>query len=208
MLIAERVSQLMPSGVPNYAEIRNYPSIKALTAEIGYKNMHKVIQVLVQNFCDSVNVVRPMNPDQVFEAASYLLDECEGFRIEDYVMMFTMAKRGQFVKIMDRIDITVIAQILDNYWITRDVAGKKLQEQEVKQVDNLLNSKTVEFVPEIQKEMTDWLKSLDEEQEPEEKPVDKSPAKAYAALHGINIQELEKNFPSKSKDNGKTNNMD
>lgn len=195
MALAERAAELMPGGVPSFKEVRSYPSIAQLVKQTSYKDMHKAIQVLIQNFCDSFNVVRNMTANQVFEAATYLLDESHGFRLEDYVMMFTMAKRGQFVKIRDRVDISVIAEVLDGYWHERDQAGKRLQEQEVKDVDNLLNSQNVVFTPEIEQVFTDWRKSMQEELKKEEKPVDKTAVKAYAALHGINISELEKNFP-------------
>ena len=67
----------------------------------------------------------------MIESASMLIDECGNFRLQDYTMMFTMAKRGQLVKIRDRIDISVITQLLDEYWKRRNFAGMKLQESEI-----------------------------------------------------------------------------
>jgi hypothetical protein len=42
------------------------------------------------DFCSSINVLRNMNEDQMIEAAAMLIAECGNFRLEDYVMMFSM----------------------------------------------------------------------------------------------------------------------
>ncbi len=124
------VSDLLPAGIPKFLSMIKFPMMRDLINEHGKKTMLKVIFLLMRDFCSSINVVRNMNQDQMIEAAAILLDECGNFRLQDYTMMFSMAKRGQLVKIMDRIDISVITQILDEYWKQRNFAGMKLQESE------------------------------------------------------------------------------
>ncbi|WP_157580875.1 hypothetical protein [Segetibacter koreensis] len=124
------VSDLMPAGNPTYLGVIKYPMIKSLLAELGKKTMLKVLFLLVKDFCSSVNVVRNMNQDQMIETAAMLIDECDNFRLEDYAMMFSMAKRGELVKIMDRLDMSVITQMLDEYWKRRNQAALKLEENE------------------------------------------------------------------------------
>lgn len=121
-------SALMPHGKPALLEMRNYPQIAALAAEHGRKSLLKVIFLIIQNFCSSVNVVRNMSEDQMIEAAAMMLDECGNFRLEDYQLMFAMAKRGQLVRIMDRIDISLISQMMDEYWRVRNAAGRAKEE--------------------------------------------------------------------------------
>src|SRR4051794_36752898 len=87
------VSDLMPGGKPTYLEVIKYPMIKILVVELGKKRIVKVLLLLIKDFCNSVNVVRNMNEDQMIEAAAMLMDECDNFRLEDYAMMFSMAKR-------------------------------------------------------------------------------------------------------------------
>lgn len=108
-------SQLMPDGKPNFLAIVSYPMIRSLVQEQSRKTMHKVIFLLIKDFCASMNVVRNMNEDQMIEAAGMLIDECGNFRLEDYVMMFQMAKRGQLFDIHDRVDLQVITRMLDRY---------------------------------------------------------------------------------------------
>lgn len=124
------VSELMPAGNPIFLDVIKYPMIKSLVSEHGKKTMLKVIFLLIRDFCNSINVVRNMNQDQMIEAAAMLIDECNNFRLEDYTIMFSMAKRGSLVKILDRIDISVITQMLDEYWKRRNNAAIKLEERE------------------------------------------------------------------------------
>jgi len=124
------VGDLMPAGIPAFLSMIKFPMIKDLVNEHGKKTMLKVIFLLIRDFCSSINVVRNMDQDQMIEAAAMLLDECGNFRLQDYTMMFSMAKRGQLVKIMDRIDISVIIQLLDEYWKMRNRTAEKLLEKE------------------------------------------------------------------------------
>jgi hypothetical protein len=121
-------SILMPAGNPTYLDMIKYPMIRDLISDHGKKTMLKVVYLLIRDFCNSLNVVRNMNEDQMIEAAAMLIDECSNFRLEDYAIMFSMGKRGELLKIYDRIDISVITQMLDEYWKRRNAAAIKLQE--------------------------------------------------------------------------------
>lgn len=133
-------SDLMPAGEPKFLEVVKYPKIKQLIDLHGRKKMLAVLTLMVKDFCSSLNVVRNMNEDQMIESAALLMNECGNFRMEDYVMMFTMAKKGKLVKIMDRIDINMITQIMDRYYEIRAVIGRQEQEKEVDQLDTLGNT--------------------------------------------------------------------
>lgn len=133
----------MPSGKPTFLEVIQYPMIKDLTQEHGKKTMMKVLFLMVKDFCSSMNVVRNMNEDQMIESSAMLLDECDNFRMEDYVMMFQMGKRGDLVKIMDRIDINMITQMMDSYWERRRDAAINQQEQEDKVLNGYGSTKKI-----------------------------------------------------------------
>lgn len=139
MDLISMANSLMPAGKPKYLEVARYPKISSLIEREGYKKMLAVLTLMVKDFCSSVNVVRNMNEDQMIEAGAMLLEECGNFRMEDYLMMFTMAKRGSFdeVKIYDRIDIQLISKIMDAYWDRRHAAGKRAQEEQVQHLDTL-----------------------------------------------------------------------
>ena len=134
------VSDLMPQGKPKYLEVIKYPMIRQLIETEGKKKMLAVLVLMIKDFCSSLNVVRNMNEDQMIEAAAMLLDECENFRLEDYMIMFSMAKRGDSVKIMDRIDLQVITAMLDEYFTRRKLAAINKVDNEINRLDSIGNT--------------------------------------------------------------------
>jgi hypothetical protein len=137
MELLEITRQLMPAGKPAFLEVVKYPMIRVLAEQHGRKLLMAVLVMAVKDFCASLNVVRNMNEDQMIEAAAMLLDECGNFRLEDYVMMFTMAKRGQLIKIYDRLDLQVIGLMMDEYWCRRKAVADAMIEDEVNHYDSL-----------------------------------------------------------------------
>lgn len=143
IILAEVANKLIPDGNPDFASIIHYPMVKDLAKE-NFKLTVLFVTALVRDFCSSYNVVRNMNEDQIIEAAIQLVDEADNFRLEDFTMMFSLAKKGKLdVRIMDRIDIDVINKIWDAYYQMRvnakyDLEEKQLQEEEGK-VDDVQN---------------------------------------------------------------------
>ncbi len=137
MGVAEICRDIMPSGVPNYLQVIKYPTIKSLISEMSVTFMHKVVFLMVKDFCESLNVVRNMNETQMIDAATMLLDECGNFRLEDYTMMFQMGKKGELVKIRDRVDIEVLTEMLDTYWEKRNHAGEEQWQIENKHFETM-----------------------------------------------------------------------
>lgn len=133
-------SELMPAGVPQYLQVVKYPPISQLVKEKGYKVMLAFLTIMVKDFCGSINVVRNMNEDQMIETAAMLLDECDNFRLEDYVMMFNLAKKGKLFKIFDHLDIQVVTAMLDAYWIERRSAAVSIDDGQEKRLNSLGNT--------------------------------------------------------------------
>lgn len=133
-------STLLPKGIPDYLSVVKYPKLEMLIFDKGRKEVHVIVTLLVKDFCASLNVVRNMTEEQMIDAANMLVDECDNFRLEDYVIMFQMAKKGELVKIYDRIDLQLITDILDAYWVKRHEAGEKEIVEEVNHFDSLGSS--------------------------------------------------------------------
>jgi len=135
------VSALIPSGTPNFENIRFYPSIVQLSEQHGKKVIRKVLTALVKNFCDSINVPegKNMNATQMVEAACFLLDECDNYRIEDYAMMFTLAKRGHLnVRVFDRVDIQLVSDFKASYEALRRQYDESIREQQIQKEETRL----------------------------------------------------------------------
>lgn len=173
------VSDLMPRGVPMLAETKKYPTIASMAPQLTKKVLRTVLLAMVRDFCSSMNVVRNMNEDQMIEAACMLLDECGNFRLEDYQIMFTMAKRNQIGKIYDRLDIQYISLVMDEFYTLRRRAGEAA-DKEVKWIEptNTVSSERVtelysdfsrqvsearhDEVRQDQRERVQYLKTLDQ----------------------------------------------
>lgn len=141
--------ELMPEGKPDFQSIPHYPSIKQLSQKDhkGAKIVRAMITTIVTYFCNSLNLKWHMNDLQILDAACMLLDECDNYRIEDYIMMFSLAKRGKLIKIYDRMDIELICKIREAYELLRQEEGEKASqkiEEELQQKRHSENQKSVE----------------------------------------------------------------
>ncbi len=137
MELATVVSDLMPAGKPDFLQVVKYPKIVDLVKDYGRGKMQKILFLMVKDFCSSTNVVRNMNEEQMIEAAAMLIDEADNFRLEDYTMFFSMAKRGMLIKIYDRINLQIISDMLDEYWIRRRIAACKMEDAEISNLDSI-----------------------------------------------------------------------
>lgn len=150
-------NQLIPEGRPDFKNVINYPAIKKI-AEENFKLTALMISSLIKDFCSSFNVVRNMNEDQILESAMILIEDAGNYRVEDYVMMFSLAKKGKLrVKIMDRIDLDIINQLSIAYHELRSNEGYKIQqrqnEEEESKIDNVENIVGAEAWSELVKKM-------------------------------------------------------
>lgn len=161
MDLIETTSLLMPGGKPNFAEVVRYPKISDLCVKYSRKVMLVYVTMLIKDFCASINVVRNMNEDQMIEAGAMLIDECGNFRLEDYVMMFAMAKKGELFKIFDHLDIQVITAILDEYWIRRKRSGEHVVEEHEQRLISLGNpTKTLEEINPADKKVIESVERI------------------------------------------------
>lgn len=127
--------ELMPGGKPAYLEVVKYPKITDLVQARGEPVIMLILSVMIRDFCATMNVVRNMNEEQILEAAAMLLNECGNFRLEDYAIMFTMAKKGQLFEVRDRIDLQIITAIADAYYAQRRDAKINMQDQELERLE-------------------------------------------------------------------------
>lgn len=156
--IAELTSKMMPNGNPDFRlTIGNCAPIRMIAKESGTKPLRALLYLIVKNFCESVNVVRNMTEDQMIEAASMLIDECYDYSIEDYIMMFTMAKRGKLSindgkGVMDRVDLEVVGKIFTAYDTLRSEAKERIQEEQWRGESKESNQKQIGTSDEKQKQ--------------------------------------------------------
>lgn len=131
------VTEMMPAGLPQYQHARYHPPIAQLVKELGHSILTKAVFMLVKDFAASMNVVRNLSEDQAIEIAHLLVAECGTFRLEDYAIMFALAKRGKLVKIMDRVDMEVISKMVEEYDRQSSKAGQEERDRDFVATDGL-----------------------------------------------------------------------
>lgn len=91
--------------------------IPNLTHVYGLNAIHDIVIVLLTSFSNSLNLVRPMNSDQIVECAYELVmtSQEDQLSIEDLVLFFKGAKEGKYGKILDRLDQQTVFSLLEQY---------------------------------------------------------------------------------------------
>lgn len=113
-------SDLAKKSLPDLTQLQNYPTIAALERDNGKPNVLKALTALVTNLNKSLNLKRPLNEIQITEVAVMLLDECEDYTFQDYVVMFEMIKRKKFkTEFYEGLDISKMAAFWDEYHALR-----------------------------------------------------------------------------------------
>lgn len=104
--------------------------IPNLTHVYGFENIHKLIGALLTAFNESLNLVRPMTPEQIFECSRELVmtTEEDQLSIEDYVLFFKGAKEGKYGRVFDRMDQQTIFEMLEQYREQRHKEFLKIKE--------------------------------------------------------------------------------
>lgn len=91
--------------------------IPSLTHEYGVEMIHKIVAVLLTQFNNDLNLIRPMSAEQI-ESCSFELvmtTEEDQLSIEDYVLFFKGAKEGKYGRILDRLDQQTVFSLLEEY---------------------------------------------------------------------------------------------
>lgn len=199
-------SELMPGGKPKFLEVVKYPAIAKLATLYGKKTIRKALYLMVKDLCSSLNIAHNMNEDQVIEAAAMLLDECDNFRLEDYQMMFALAKRGQLVEFKHQLDISVIGNMLDEYYKRRAFAAEQHRIEEQKAEKQRFEQMSVpkietgegEFTfSDVLQKFTEWQKENGEQVEAglmSERYKAQQQWAINASAAGVDIESVRKEF--------------
>jgi hypothetical protein len=142
MSLIELSSDLMPKGKPDFKQITAARTIEnlLLTKEIEKRSeVRNLLAALIRDFCAAFNFAqgKNLNEVQTVEVACIYLDEVDDYSIEDFVMMFSMAKRGLIKDdgkdvIFDRIDIPILLRIKALYNKIRWEEWDRMNEEELR----------------------------------------------------------------------------
>lgn len=91
--------------------------LPGLIDQYGAKRIHGILVVMITQFCNSFNVIRPMTAEQIVDCAGEILNTShEDFlSVEDIMIFFQGAKMGKYGKVFDRLDQQIIFSMLEVY---------------------------------------------------------------------------------------------
>lgn len=113
-----------PDGSPNFLMItREGTKLALFEKQHGSENLLKVIALMLTKFSQSFNFAegKNLNDTQISDLAVSLYEAGinDGFTIEDYAIFFERAKMNKYGKVFDRLDIGIVNEMLDNYFLER-----------------------------------------------------------------------------------------
>jgi hypothetical protein len=121
-------------GVINFEKvlaISAHARIPNLTHVYGFENIHKLLGAMLTAFNESLNLIRPMTPDQIFECSHDLVmtTEEDQLSVEDFVLFFKGAREGKYGRILDRLDQQTVFALLEEYRTERHRQYVRIKEE-------------------------------------------------------------------------------
>jgi hypothetical protein len=97
------IIELKPVAIASIKTTLGEPVLKAFIAE------------LIIDFCDFFNVKSNINENQVMQTVDLIIGHYYYLSLEDFKMCFTNGKLGKNVKIYDRIDGSIIFEMIEKH---------------------------------------------------------------------------------------------
>lgn len=131
----EMTAEIVKNGTPNFPLILSQGTqISILKKEKGPQFLATIIGLLITDFQRSFNLIRPLNDEQIAIISIELMTEYWGYRFEDFIAFFQLAKKGIYGNILDRLDANTILKMLLVYDTQRvdELRATQTSQQEVK----------------------------------------------------------------------------
>jgi hypothetical protein len=132
--IIKNLDQFKERGMVKFETVLLIPlkdRLPGLVEQYGKEKVHALLTVLLTDFCNSFNLIRPMTPDQIVMCAFDLIDTSyeDYLSIEDFVLFFQGAKSAKYGKILDRMDQQTIFELFENYRQQRHEEYLRIKEE-------------------------------------------------------------------------------
>jgi hypothetical protein len=104
--------------------------ISAIKKEMGEPVLKAFVTELLIDFCEFFNVKNQMNEAQAMQTVDLIIKNYYYFSLQDFKFCFENGKMGKNIKIYDRIDGSIIFQMLETYSKQRSEAFSATFEKE------------------------------------------------------------------------------
>ena len=94
--------------------------LSIITKKEGLEFTASMIGLLINDFCMNFNTRERMGAEQIADLAVELATDYWGYKLEDFIAFFALAKKNKYGKIYDRVDPSTILLLLEAYNKERD----------------------------------------------------------------------------------------
>lgn len=108
-------SQLATPATVNEIVNMQLVSIAAIQKQFGEPVLKAFVTELLIDFCEFFNVKNNMNENQAMQTVDLIISNYYYFSLEDFKLCFENGKLGKSIKIYDRIDGSIIFEMLNKY---------------------------------------------------------------------------------------------
>lgn len=134
MELAKNLDQFKERGVIKFGKLLSIPfkdRLPGLVDLYGKQKIHGLLVVLLTEFMNGFNLIRPMSAEQIIYCAFSLIETSyeDHLSIEDFTLFFSGAKMGKYGKILDRMDQQTIFTLFEVYREERHLEYIHLKEE-------------------------------------------------------------------------------
>lgn len=136
--LIKNLDQFKEKGMVKFKNLLEIPvkdRLPGLVTEYGKEKIHGLLIVLLTDFVNSFNLIRPMTADQIVACAFDLIDTSyeDYLSIEDFTLFFQGAKSAKYGKVLDRMDEQTVFELFENYRQQRHESYLRLKEEKESQ---------------------------------------------------------------------------
>jgi hypothetical protein len=118
--VARSLEKYIEKGVVNFVNVLSIPitdRLPGLVKAYGDEKIHALMVVMLTDFANNFNVIRPMSPVQIINCAFQMIITAneDQLGIEDFTIFFEGAKQGKYGKVYDRLDQQIIFEMMEHY---------------------------------------------------------------------------------------------
>lgn len=118
--LVKNLEQYKERGLLKFDKLLSIPvkdRLPGLVEQYGKNRIHDLLIILVTEFANSFNLIRPMTPDQVMVCAYVMIETSyeDHLSIEDFTLFFQGAKSAKYGRVLDRMDQQTIFELFENY---------------------------------------------------------------------------------------------
>ena len=134
MELVKNLEQYKERGLVKFESVLLIPvkdRLPGLVEQYGKEQIHGLLIILLTDFANSFNLIRPMTADQIITCAFEMIETSyeDYLSMEDFTLFFQGAKSGKYGKVLDRMDQQTIFEMFEVYRQQRHEKYLRIKEE-------------------------------------------------------------------------------